>query len=214
LLWSSAGASWENLLRGPSIVLTFILFPLVVAAGIVWDEMESGRALLLHSLQVSRRSFIIGRAVGGLLYCAAGFVLPLSVMGFYFYLGARTSLQSALLVPFYALLYFSYMISILLFFSTFVRSWGNAAIVVCAQLFCGVALDALAGRLGGGETLLRFGRLIFQGPFRFILLAAQGMPPPFAEIICTVLFGFAFLGLAILFYRRSEIGAIAGRPAA
>ena len=185
----------------------FIWFPFVIFAGIVDNEVTSGRALYLHCAQVGRRELILGRYAGGLMFGVLSSWIPqLPLVIYFFARRADSRLIVSLSVLLVSFLCITYICSILLFFSTFTRSWSNSALLFGIQLVLPPLIHLVSPSLvadTAGWTL----RSILYGPLHALIITSRGEYPPLKEwaipAVLTVLFVFAALAV----YRRKEIGA-------
>lgn len=194
--------------------MTSILFaPLLVCAGVVADEVASGRVLVLHGLGVSRLQFLAGRVAGTVVFCFISVLVPhILVCAYLAANGLPLTVADAVLTPVACLFYFAYLNALLTLFSTLMRSWGNSALVFGLQAATGVLFD-LVGTQGGavGKALFRFGRLVFLGPFGFVLQTSQSIRPEVQEVIFVVIMGSIWLSSAVLLYGRADLGVQVGR---
>lgn len=200
--------------HSPAVLPVLILLPLFVCAGIVNYEVASGRALLIHSLGVTRQTFVLGRVLGGFLLCLGGVLIAhLAVVGAILRSNAAEfKLLSACLVVAAFVAYFAYMASLLSFLSSIIRAWGNSAAAFGLMFGFGVLNDLFADRLGVlGPDSLRLAKLFFAGPMKFVMQAAQGEYPAGDEVGVVVLLTAILLGLTCRIYGRSELGKAIAR---
>lgn len=205
--------SLQDFYRTPTVILVFTMFPVIFCAGILWEEVATGRVLILHSLGVSRPAFVLGRTLGAAAFCVAGVAVPHFAVCIYLSTASPDfSWRAGGQVLCFVFFYFVYCASVLVFVSTFVRSWGNSALVMGLQLVAGALLDLFSFRLGEfGPSVIRFGRLLIMGPLGFVMQSSRSASPDAADLIFVTLLTAAFLLAASSVYGRTEIGKWAGR---
>ena len=201
-------ASWSDFYGTPHVPLLLLFLPLLVCSGIVASEVESGRALIVHSLGISRASFIVGRAVG-----AAGFCLGVAIciqlfVGIYLVLTHHVpTLRGALGALIGLTLCFAYSACLLVFFSTVLRSWGNTGVVLALSYLVYPFVDHLCRER---PNALWLSRLFLIGPYEMVLRGSESLPFPVVDLAIVVGACALLITVAILVYRSTQLGKIAG----
>lgn len=213
LLISRGEASWESFYRHPAVLPALILFPLIVCAGIVAAEVSSGRALLLHALGASRKQFVIGRLLGAAAFCwSCLLVSHLMIGGYLVWTGNRTSWRAAIVTAVFAGSYFVYMAALLVALSTFIRSWGNSAVLLGLQTATAILGDLLvSGEHGDPGQWIRLARLLFVGPLRLVVQSASGALPDAKDVAVVLALLLNYTAAGAVIYHRAEIGRWVGR---
>lgn len=213
LSFSGNVASLGDFYRSRAVLSSILFSPLLVCAGVVADEVTSGRVLILHGLGLSRLQFLAGRVMGSAMFCFMSVLVPHIIVCIYFAAkGLPLEVADAIITPVASLSYFAYLSTLLTFSSVLVRSWGNSALVFGLQTGTGVLFD-LVGTQGGSaaKAVFRFGRFVFYGPFSFVLETSQSIRPEVQEVIFVVFMGSVLLSGAIFLYGRADLGAQVGR---
>lgn len=204
-------ASWSDFYRTSYVPLLLLFLPLFTCSGIVAAEVESGRVLVVHSLGISRRTFIIGRAVG-----AAGFCLGVATciqffVGMYLVFAHHVpTLRGALGALIGLAFCFAYSACLLAFFSTVLRSWGNTGVVLALTYLVYPFVDHLCREM---PDVLWLTRLFLIGPYELVLRGSESLPFPVVDLAVVVGACALLTTAAILLYSRTEIGKIAGHQA-
>jgi hypothetical protein len=197
-------SQWNDFYAYGSLTGLLALFPLLVCAGIVASEVESGRALLLHSFGISRGSFIFCRILGAAAFCLLVASAIQLVLGIYLSLTHHNiDWPGAVSLFLGSGIYFLYSACLLAFLSTMVRSWGNTLAVFLLLFLVYPYLEHVCSAM---PSLLRVVRLIMLGPLYMIFMPPGAKAYLMGDLFITVSGMAALMALAIIIYRRSEIG--------
>lgn len=213
LLIYRGGAAWESYYRNPAVLLALNVFPLIVCAGIIAGEVGSGRAALLHSLGASRKQFVIGRLMGGAAFCWACMLVPhLMVGGYLVWTRSEASWGTAIFTALFTGLHFTYMAALLVALSTFIRSWGNSAVLLGLQAATAILVDLLVSSVREDPAQwLRLARLLVAGPLRLIVESSSGILPTGKDVATVLALLVTYTALGAVAYQRAEIGRWVGR---
>jgi ABC-type transport system involved in multi-copper enzyme maturation permease subunit len=203
--------SWGDFYHTSYVPLLLLFLPLFACSGIVSQEVESGRAMVLHSLGVSRRAFIVGRAAGGTVLClVVATCIQLLVGTYLIFAHHGPTLRGALGALIGLAFCFAYSTCLLVFLSTVLRSWGNTAVMFALAYLIYPFVDHLGREM---PNVLWLSRLILLGPYELVLRGSESKPFPVVDIAVVVGACALLTSAAIFLYRRSEIGKIAGHQA-
>jgi len=198
--------------QNPAVVAILMAIPLSAAAGIVWDETATGRAMIFHSHGVSRQAFVLGRVLGAIAACWFIVAIPEAVLLGWQLASHSAQLLTALYVLTGAAIYFAYTAALLALFSTFMRSWNNSAFVVVLQLSFFLMVIPLLARYGNPSgQVFRYARLISLGPIHSMLQSASSQPPMTVDIALSLTLAAVCSSGAILIYARRELGIYIAR---
>ncbi|MCI0348711.1 MAG: ABC transporter permease subunit [Acidobacteriales bacterium] len=213
LLTYRGAASWEGYYKNPAVLLALNIFPLIVGAGIIAGEVSSGRALLLHSLGASRKQFVVGRFAGVTAFCWGCMLVPhLLIASYVAWTGSGSSWGAAVSTALFAGLHSAYMNALLVALSVFVRSWGNAAVLLALQVTTAIVADLLVSSVSEDPAQwMRLARLLVAGPLRLIVESSTGALPAGKDVLIALAILFIYVSVAVFAYQRSEIGRLVGR---
>lgn len=197
-----------------TLAMTALIFaPLTASAGVIADEVASGRALMLHGLSLTRKEFVVGRWLGTCVFSFSTSTLVQILVSFYLaFSGRPPKARDVLAVAFSTLLYLAYVGVQLTLLSVFMRSWGNAALLFGVQSAAATILQFVSQGLGTkAKEFLSLGQYFFAGPLSFVIQSARSSPPLWQETTLVVFLGAVWLAIAIYSYGRLQLGERVGR---
>jgi ABC-type transport system involved in multi-copper enzyme maturation permease subunit len=200
------GASLGAFLLSPGSVLILTFMPLVVSAGVVSDDVRTGRVLWLHTFGAGRTAFIVSKIVAATLLQAISLGIPL--LAFFVYLGLTghgSSWRLHLFVQSSIFLYFLYWSAYLVLLSTFLKSWANSALAYALQLSVPFILVPLSSRMPGLHVA-NYVVTVFCGPAAAIYMVGRGLAYPPADLAVTFVALGLFAVAASYIYRHTAVG--------